>query len=126
MQNNASRANDWIDNRVALNRVIFCRGIIIDREHADTGGGDRSYDGIVFKPHSPTKVNFDLEIFNQIVTDENILTGNTPPAKHPPVSIISSNRLFMTIKKAGFCDGDSFRVVKIKSAIRNDSIGVES
>src|SRR6266542_2416570 len=117
MHGNTSCANHWIDNRVFLNRIVLCQGIVINRENADSSGVNRSYNSIPFDSDSKTKVNFDLEIFNQIVTDENVLAWNTSSTKNPRVPVISSHRLFITVKKVGFCNGDSFGVIKTKSSI---------
>src|SRR5258708_34946546 len=41
MEDNAARANHRIDNRVLLNCIVLCRRMIMDRENADSGSGDR-------------------------------------------------------------------------------------
>src|SRR5687767_6618192 len=102
MQNNASCANHWVDNRVFLNSIFLCSGIVRDCENADSRGGDRSYNSIAFDSDSKPEVNFELEIVNQIVTDENVLAWNTSATKNPREPVISCYRFFITVEKMVF------------------------
>ena len=64
MHDNASCADHWVDDRVFPDRIVICRGIIIDCEDADSGRTGRSYNCITFDANSKTKVNLDSEVLD--------------------------------------------------------------
>src|SRR3954470_16560551 len=76
-----------IENRVVLNQIIFRERMIADREDADPRGAHRALDGIALDHHPLRMVDLELEIFNEIVGDANVLTHRYALAENKGIPI---------------------------------------